>query len=44
MVAAFGQLTIIAGLAEFERELIQERVRSGLAAAKARVASDSGAS
>ena len=28
--------TIIAGLAEFERELIQERVRSGLAAAKAR--------
>ena len=28
--------TVIAGLAEFERELIQERVRSGLAAAKAR--------
>ena len=28
--------TIIAGLATFERELIQERIRSGLAAAKAR--------
>ena len=28
--------TIIAGIAEFERELIQERVRLGLAAAKAR--------
>jgi putative DNA-invertase from lambdoid prophage Rac len=28
--------TIIAGIAEFERELLQERVRSGLAAAKAR--------
>jgi DNA invertase Pin-like site-specific DNA recombinase len=28
--------TIIAGIAEFERELNQERVRSGLAAAKAR--------
>ena len=28
--------TIIAGIAEFERELIQARVRSGLAAAKAR--------
>jgi DNA invertase Pin-like site-specific DNA recombinase len=28
--------TIIAGIAEFERELIQERVRSGIAAAKAR--------
>ena len=28
--------TIIAGIAEFERELIQERVRSGLAAAKER--------
>ena len=28
--------TIIAGLAEFERELIRERIRSGLAAAKAR--------
>lgn len=28
--------TVIAGIAEFERELIQERVRSGLAAAKAR--------
>lgn len=28
--------TMIAGIAEFERELIQERIRSGLAAAKAR--------
>ena len=28
--------TVLAGLAEFERELIQERIRSGLAAAKAR--------
>jgi DNA invertase Pin-like site-specific DNA recombinase len=28
--------TILAGLAEFERELIQERIKSGLAAAKAR--------
>lgn len=28
--------TIIAGIAEFERELIQERIRSGLALAKAR--------
>jgi len=28
--------TIIAGLATFERELIQERIRSGMAAAKAR--------
>ena len=28
--------TIIAGLATFERELIQERIRSGIAAAKAR--------
>jgi DNA invertase Pin-like site-specific DNA recombinase len=28
--------TLLAGLAEFERELIAERVRSGLAAAKAR--------
>ena len=28
--------TIIAGIAEFERELIRERVRSGIAAAKAR--------
>lgn len=27
--------TIIAGIAEFERELIQERIRSGLALAKA---------
>ena len=29
-------LTVFAGIAEFERELIQERLRSGLAAAKAR--------
>jgi putative DNA-invertase from lambdoid prophage Rac len=28
--------TIIAGIAEFERELIQDRIRSGIAAAKAR--------
>jgi DNA invertase Pin-like site-specific DNA recombinase len=28
--------TIIAGIAEFERELIQERIRSGIATAKAR--------
>jgi putative DNA-invertase from lambdoid prophage Rac len=28
--------TILAGLAEFERELTQERIRSGIAAAKAR--------
>jgi putative DNA-invertase from lambdoid prophage Rac len=28
--------TVLAGLAEFERELIRERVRSGMAAAKAR--------
>ena len=28
--------TVLAGIAEFERELIQERVRSGIAAAKAR--------
>ena len=28
--------TIMAGLAEFERDLIKERVKSGLAAAKAR--------
>jgi putative DNA-invertase from lambdoid prophage Rac len=28
--------TVIAGVAEFERELIRERVRSGMAAAKAR--------
>src|SRR4051812_3225505 len=28
--------TVLAGIAEFERELIQERVRSGLAAARAR--------
>jgi DNA invertase Pin-like site-specific DNA recombinase len=28
--------TIIAGIADFERELIQERLRSGIAAAKAR--------
>ena len=28
--------TVLAGLAEFERELIRERVRSGMAAARAR--------
>jgi putative DNA-invertase from lambdoid prophage Rac len=28
--------TVIAGIAEFERELVRERVRSGMAAAKAR--------
>ena len=28
--------TILAGIAAFERELIQERIRSGMAAAKAR--------
>ena len=28
--------TLLAGVAEFERELIQERIRSGIAAAKAR--------
>jgi DNA invertase Pin-like site-specific DNA recombinase len=28
--------TVLAGLAEFERELLQERIRSGLAAATAR--------
>jgi DNA invertase Pin-like site-specific DNA recombinase len=27
--------TVLAGIAEFERELIQERIRSGIAAAKA---------
>ncbi len=29
-------VTIIDGIAEFERELIQQRIRSGIAAAKAR--------
>jgi putative DNA-invertase from lambdoid prophage Rac len=28
--------TIIAGIADFERDLLQERIRSGIAAAKAR--------
>jgi DNA invertase Pin-like site-specific DNA recombinase len=28
--------TVLAGIAEFERELIQERIRSGIAATKAR--------
>lgn len=28
--------TMLAGIAEFERELLQERIRSGIAAAKAR--------
>jgi DNA invertase Pin-like site-specific DNA recombinase len=28
--------TVIAGVAQFERELIQERIKSGLAAARAR--------
>jgi putative DNA-invertase from lambdoid prophage Rac len=36
--SAHGRMmaTLLAGIAEFERELIQERVRSGLAAARAR--------
>jgi putative DNA-invertase from lambdoid prophage Rac len=28
--------TVLAGIADFERDLIQERIRSGIAAAKAR--------
>jgi putative DNA-invertase from lambdoid prophage Rac len=38
MSTASGKLmrTIMAGLAEFERDLVRERVKSGLAAAKAR--------
>jgi DNA invertase Pin-like site-specific DNA recombinase len=36
--SSYGRMmaTILAGIAEFERELIQERIRSGMAAAKAR--------
>ena len=38
LLTPYGRMmaTIIAGIAEFERELIQERIRSGIAAAKAR--------
>jgi putative DNA-invertase from lambdoid prophage Rac len=38
LLLALGKLmrTIMAGLAEFERDLIRERVKSGLQAAKAR--------
>ena len=38
LVTPHGRMmaTVLAGLAEFERELIRERVRSGMAAAKAR--------
>src|SRR4029453_13065725 len=38
LATASGKLirTIMAGLAEFERDLIRERVKSGLAAAKSR--------
>lgn len=32
-------VTIIAGIAEFERELIQERIRSGIATLRRRAAS-----
>ena len=38
LASATGRMmaTVLAGLAEFERELLRERVRSGLAAARAR--------
>ena len=38
LVTPHGRMiaTVLAGIAEFERELIQERIRSGIAAAKAR--------
>jgi putative DNA-invertase from lambdoid prophage Rac len=38
LATAHGRMiaTVLAGVAEFERELIAERIRSGLAAAKAR--------
>jgi DNA invertase Pin-like site-specific DNA recombinase len=38
LTAPHGRMmaTLLAGIAEFERELIQERIRSGIAAAKAR--------
>ena len=38
LAAPHGRMlaTMLAGIAEFERELIQERIRSGIAAAKAR--------
>lgn len=38
LASATGRMmaTILAGIAEFERDLLRERVRSGLAAARAR--------
>ncbi|WP_425387997.1 recombinase family protein [Azospirillum halopraeferens] len=38
LASAAGRMmaTVLAGIAEFERDLLRERVRSGLAAAKAR--------
>ena len=38
LATPYGRMlaTVLAGIAEFERELIQERIRSGIAAAKAR--------
>ena len=38
LTTPYGRMmaTLLAGIAEFERELIQERIRSGIAAAKAR--------
>ena len=45
LTTPYGKLiaSVLASLAEFERDLLRERVRSGLAAAKARE-SNSGAS